>query len=292
MRRIARVAQHAGVALLHRLGLDQRRAARARVLHGVCQVAVVQQVQQADDLRWRHVDLVVAVLPQRGARREPARFGDFEIVVPRLLRRRHAGQEEARVEALAHHRGPTRRDPARPRRQRVGVQQRAALGQQGGKRFAGAQARAGGGAVAGDLVGAQLQIQHARFLGRLARGGDIEGRRLRRAERRLAQARVQLGRRAVQQGQRVGAGIGRVHLAAGKHVGAAQHRRIGVAAQQQHLQPLGAVAQHHHAGRIERWGVDDFVVQFHGAHCERRLGRPAVACVAGRGKTAPQLGYS
>ena len=84
----------------------------------------------------------------------------------------------------------------------------------------------------------------------------------------------------------------RMIFAAGKHVGAAQHGRIGVAAHQQHFQPLGAVAQHHHAGGVARRGVDHFVVEFHGAHCERRLGRPAVACVAGRGKTAPQLGYS
>ena len=34
------------------------------------------------------------------------------------------------------------------------------------------------------------------------------------------------------------------------------------------------------------------VVQFHGAHCERRLGLLAVACVAGRGKLRCGLGQA
>ena len=175
---------------------------------------------------------------KRRLRREPHRLGGFALTVLRHLTGGRHGHKEPRVKALAHHRRHTRRHPARP-------------GQQ----------RRGGPGLAHRLHGLQKVVPPAPSQPRIAptasacrpEGAPSTSPHSSKVSRNAAAYRPSasaVGKLRLIQGLPTGLRpsgptsdspsrlIGRVHLATRKHMGTAQHTRIGMAAHHQHLQPL------------------------------------------------------
>ena len=258
---IAGVAQHQLLLVSERFGRNHGgRLAPRRVQHAVYG-GMAGQVNQAHDLRGRQFNLPVPVLRQRRARGQPGALGGFKIVVLRGLVRRHGGHKKAGVKAFAHDGGLLGGDPARPGQDAAGLQLQAQALQHGLKAQPFAQQGAGlGGGGGFGLVGKQNAgffkcLAHRRH--KQAGCGEVR-------QGRLVQAGVQGLGRLVQPRLQVGVGIGGVHLAAGKDIGATQNIGQAVAFHQKNLQALAAVAQHHHRRGVAGWGVDDFCVEFHG----------------------------
>ena len=177
-------------------------------------------------------------MPQSRLRSQPYAFGCFMVVVHWFLSRRHGGDEEARIEALAHPYTGHWRDPPRPRckacsrewhvEQAHHFVKTAPLTDRSPR-------SAGAGAV-------NPGKQNAGFLEHFANGGDIERGGLRFTELRLAQSPVQRRRRLIETIYKLYVVI--VHLAAREDIGVSQDVRQAMALQKKNFQAVRTITQH------------------------------------------------
>ena len=93
--------------------------------------------------------------------------------------------------------------------------------------------------------------QHAAFLEGFPQRGHMQPARGGGIESRLAQGLLH-GRCGLVQLSGLEQAILPVELAARKDIGAAEHARLAVALEQQHLQPLRPVAKQHDRGGVDR----------------------------------------